>query len=147
MWIFQGNLFTWTGTYREILKSALVYHVLFHHFFAGVFLSRATRHRFQSKLEKIKKLILKKLHIFWEAESFSTPQEDFLYFKKRKPRKDPYISGNGTFLYFRKWKFFIFWDRYIQNCNTCRTLVYLKPETYSEHFQTSAMESFAKIAT
>ena len=26
----------------------------------------------------------------------------FLYFRKRKPRKKiPYISGNGTFLYFR----------------------------------------------
>ena len=29
----------------------------------------------------------------------------FLYFRKRKPRKIPYISGNGTFLYFLKTNF------------------------------------------
>ena len=57
----------------------------------------------------------------------------FLYFRKRNPEKVPYISGNGTFLYFRKGIF--------------RTLAYLEPETYSEHYQTSTMERVAKIAT
>ena len=58
----------------------------------------------------------------------------------------PYISGNGTFLCFGKvysepW--------YIQNPNIFKTrsifktLVYLEPETYSEHCQTSTMEHFA----
>ena len=41
-----------------------------------------------------------------------------LNFWKRKPRKNPYISRNGTFLYFGKGIF--------------RTLAYLKLEAYSE---------------
>ena len=54
-----------------------------------------------------------------------------------------YTSQNSTFLYFRKRNFVIFWERYIQNLDIFRrrsifrTLSYLKPETYSEHSQTS----------
>ena len=69
-------------------------------------------------------------------------QKNFLYFLEKSVsyisengnhKKIIYISGNGTFLYFRKGIF--------------RTLVYSKPETCSEHCQTSTMERFAKIAT
>ena len=64
--------------------------------------------------------ILKKLLIFRETEPFSTLWKNFLYFRKRKPRKkslyfrkqkppkNPYTSGKGTFLYFRKRNFLIF---------------------------------------
>ena len=56
---------------------------------------------------------LKKLLIFRETEPFSPPRENFifqetetpkksLHFRKRKHRKNPYTSGNGTFLYFEK---------------------------------------------
>ena len=87
----------------------------------------------------------------------------FFYFRKRKLRKKnhfisgngnskkaSYISGDGTFLYFRKRNFLIFWKRYIQNPDVFRTrsifrtLVYLEPETYSKYCQTSTMERFAK---
>ena len=68
--------------------------------------------------------ILKKRLIFWETESFSPPRENFLYFKKRN--------------------FVIFRERYIWNLSIFRTLLYSKPETYSEHCQESTMESFAK---
>ena len=70
------------------------------------------------------------------------PPKNFLYFLEKSfsyisengnHEKIIYISGNGTFLYFRKGIF--------------RTLAYSKPETYSEHCQTSTMERFAKIAT
>ena len=70
------------------------------------------------------------------------PPKNFLYFLEKSfsyisengnHKKIIYISGNGTFLYFRK--------------GISRTLVYSKPETYSEHCQTSTMERFAKIAT
>ena len=66
----------------------------------------------------------KKLLIFRETEPFSLPPENFLYFRKRKPRKiiyisgngnlekNPYTSGNGTLLYFGKGIF--------------RTLIYLE---------------------
>ena len=53
-----------------------------------------------------------------------------------------YVSGNGTFLYFRKWKFLILRESYIQNPSIFRTrrifgtLVYLEPGSYSEHCQT-----------
>ena len=40
---------------------------------------------------------------------------------KRKSGKDSYISGNGTFLYFRKRNFLIFWERHIQNPIIFRT--------------------------
>ena len=42
----------------------------------------------------------------------------FFYFRKRKPEKIPYISGNGTFLYFGK--------------GILRALAYLELEAYSE---------------
>ena len=60
---------------------------------------------FSAQVRKIKKstttkwnflaLILKKILLF-------SQKKGFLYFEKRTPKKIPYISGNGTFLYFRK---------------------------------------------
>ena len=46
---------------------------------------------------------LKKL-IFWERELFSLPQENILYFRKRKPTKNLYFLKRKLFLYFRKQK-------------------------------------------
>ena len=60
-------------------------------------------------------------------------KDAFLYFETWKPRKSSSYFRNGNFLYFTKGIF--------------RTRVYSKPETYSEHCQTSRMERFAKIAT
>ena len=69
-----------------------------------------------------------------EKSSYTFLKESFSYISgNENPEKVPYISGNGTFLYFRKGIF--------------RTLAYLEPETYSEHCQTSTMERVAKIAT
>ena len=86
---------------------------------------------------------LRKFLIFQETETLKKS----LYFRKRRPRKSPYTSGNGNFLYFRKRKFLVFQERYIQKPNIFRTLVYSKPKTYSKHLQTSTMDPFAKIAT
>ena len=66
-----------------------------------------------------------------------------------KLEKISYTSGNGTLLYFRKRSFLIFCEKYIQNPDIFRTrcifktLVYLEPEAYLEHCQTSTMELFA----
>ena len=65
----------------------------------------------------------------------------FLGFRKRKPRKNS--------LCFRKRNFLIFSESYIQNPDIFRnrrifrTLVYSEPNAYSEHYQTSTMESFS----
>ena len=61
-----------------------------------------------------------------------------IYLRKRKPRKNPYISGKGTSQYFRKQNFFIFQEKYMQNYSIFRTrsifrtLKYLELEAYSE---------------
>ena len=71
----------------------------------------------------------------------------------KTPKKISYISGSGSFVYFKKPNFLIFWKSYIQNLSILRTkrifrnLVSLEPEIYSEHCQTSTMERFAKTAT
>ena len=52
---------------------------------------------------------LRKFLIFQETETLKKS----LYFRKRRPRKNPYTSGNGNFLYFRKRKFLVFQERYI----------------------------------
>ena len=67
--------------------------------------------------------------------------EHFYISENGKPEKILYISGNGTFLYFRKRNFLIFRERYIQNPSIFRT------RAYSEHCQTSTMECFVKVAT
>ena len=59
----------------------------------------------------------------------------FLIFSQKNFSK---YSGNGTFLYFS--------EKYIQNPDIFRTLVYSEPEGYSEYFQTSTIERSAKIA-
>ena len=41
--------------------------------------------------------ILKKLLIFWEMELFSPPRENFLYFRKQKPRKNKAVTGKTPF--------------------------------------------------
>ena len=45
-----------------------------------------------------------------------------LIFWKRKSRQNPYISVNGTFLYFRRWNFFILHE----------TKLYISGKVYSE---------------
>ena len=84
-----------------------------------------------------------------------------------------YISGNGTFFYFRKQNFLLFFfkkgfsytsgkeyseprhiqnQKHIQNSGIFGTLTYSEletysePEAYSEHCQTSTMKRFPKIA-
>ena len=53
----------------------------------------------------------KKIPLFWEMKLSCSSIKNFLYFLKRKiflyfkngdPKKIPYISGNGAFLYFRE---------------------------------------------
>ena len=104
-------------------------------------------------------------------ELFSPPWENFLYFRKRKPRKNFLYFLRETeilknYLHFRKRNFLIFQERYIQNPGITelfyiseryvqkpglyrtrsifRTLLYSEPETYSEHCQISTRERFVK---
>ena len=89
-----------------------------------------------------------KLLIFQETEPFSPPGENFLYFRKRKPRKNPYTSRNGTFLYFRKQNFLIFRERYIWNLSIFRTLSNIYDwafckNSYVAHFSASALKIFS----
>ena len=70
-----------------------------------------------------------------------TPKKS-LGFRKRKPKKILYISGKRNFLYISGNETFLNFGKGI-----FKTLVCSKPKTYSEHFQTSTMERFAKIAT
>ena len=87
--------------------------------------------------EKVSYIFSKKPLIFW----------------KRKSQKNPYISGNRTFLNFPKRNFFIFWQKYIQNPSIFRTrsifrtLVYLEPKTYSEHCQKIALSYILRNGT
>ena len=64
--------------------------------------------------------------------------------EKETSKKIPYVSGNENP---KTENFLTFRDRYIQNPNIFRTLIYSKPETNPEHFQASTIECFAKIAT
>ena len=147
------------------------------------------RAHFKPNFENLKKSLLKKVFmfsgnrvIFQEIELFSSNIKKFLIFSQKKaflifrqmepsyfsengnPEKILYISGNRTFLYFRKRNFLIFRigifrtlayleleaysePQHIQNQNIFRTLVYSGREVYSEQCQTSTMERFAKIAT
>ena len=71
---------------------------------------------FQLKLEKIKKSTPRKFLKFQEREipkKFLFQRKLFLYFRKRKPRKIIFISGNGIFLCFRK--LFIFQEVTLQD--------------------------------
>ena len=76
-----------------------------------------------------------------------------LIFWKRKSKKNPYISGNRTFLKFPKRTFFIFRQKYIQNPSIFRTrsifrtLVYLEPKIYSEHCQKIALSYISRNGT
>ena len=72
--------------------------------------------------------------------------EKNLYISGNGNLKKRYTSGNKTFLYFRKRYFLIFKERHSQNPDILRTKVYSKSETYTEHWQISTMESFAKIS-
>ena len=93
------------------------------------------------------KKILKYFLLLQETE---TPKKNHFISGNGNSKKASYISGDGTFSYFRKRNFLIFWKRYIQNPDVFRTrsifrtLVYLEPETYSKYCQTSTMERFAK---
>ena len=71
----------------------------------------------------------------WKKLLYFLKRKLFLCFRKRKPRKNS--------LCFRKRNFLIFLESYIQNRGIFRTLVYSEPKAYSEHYQTSTMESFS----
>ena len=73
--------------------------------------------------EKVSYIFSKKPLIFW----------------KRKSQKNPYISGNRTFLNFPKRNFFIFWQKYIQNPSIFRTRSIFRTLVYSEHCQTTTI--------
>ena len=110
-----------------------------------------TRAHFKPNFENLKKSLLKKVFmfsgnrvIFQEIELFSSNIKKFLIFSQKKaflilremelsyfsengnPEKILYISGNRTFLYFRKRNFLIF------RIGIFRTLAYLELEAYSE---------------
>ena len=101
---------------------------------------------------------LKNLLLFREMEPSSPPRENFLYYRKQKPGKNflyfskkaflAFRTPRKIFLNFRKWNFFIFRERYIQNPSIFktrsifRTRAYLEPETYLEHCQRFAKNSF-----
>ena len=107
--------------------------------------------------EKVKKLL-----IFRETKPLSPPRENFLYFrtqkhrkkylyfKKQKPPKNPYTSGNVTFLYLRKQNFLIFLERYIQNPGITKTQEtfsnindgMFSKNSYLAHFSASAPKTF-----
>ena len=98
-------------------------------------------------------------------------KETFVYFRKRKPRKNYLYLRKGNFLIFSYKKLFIYFEKgrfrtlayleletysepwYIQNPSIYRTrsifrtLIYSEVETYSEHCETSTMKCFAKIAS
>ena len=82
----------------------------------------------------------------WNSALFSLSSRD----KKIHPEKISYTSGNGTpkfFLHFRKQNFILFSETklsYISGNKTYFYFVHLEPKKYSEHCQTSTMESFAK---
>ena len=63
---------------------------------------------FPSKLEKQKKSTMRNFPTLQETETprkllvFFLKRKLFLYFRKRKPRKMLYISGNGHFLHFSR---------------------------------------------
>ena len=100
-----------------------------------------------------KKLALKKFLIFSEKIPNFLKTESpkkLLYFRKRNflilQKTELFYTSEKelfkkTFLYFSKRNFTIFRERYIQNPrifrtrSIFRTLVYLEPETYSEHYQ------------
>ena len=65
----------------------------------------------------------------------------FLYFGKRNPPKNLYISGNEIFLYFLKNAFLILQERYIQ-----KTPAYLEPEAYSEPWYIQNHSLFRTLA-
>ena len=95
-------------------------------------------------------------------EPLSPPRENFLYFrtqkhrkkylyfKKQKPSKNPYTSGNVTFLYLRKQNFLIFLERYIQNPGITKTQEtfsnindrMFSKNSYLAHFSASAPKTF-----
>ena len=115
---------------------------------------------FQSKLEKIKKILSEKISYTSGKWKFPTLiLKNFLYFVKRKPRKKSLYFRKRNFLIFQETKLFYISGKvnseswYNQNPDISRTrsifrtLVYLQPETYSDHCETSTMECFAKIAT
>ena len=97
-----------------------------------------------SRLKKLKKSTPKKFLIFSQKKAV-------LVFREKETLKKLLILQEmetlKSFLYFRKRNFLIFRERHIQNPDIFRTLVYLEPKAYSENYQTSTTERFAKIAT
>ena len=94
---------------------------------------RATYRTFQPQPSKFFPYISLKFLIFFPNKTCS--------------EKVSYNFSKKAFLIFGKRNFLIFRERYIQNPGIFRTLEYSEPEAYLEHYQTSTMERFAKIAT
>ena len=89
---------------------------------------------------------LKKLLIFREMEPFSHPEKIYSISGNGNPEKISYIFSKESCsyipLWFKKWNFLIFRERYIQNPSILRTrirfrtLTYLEPEEYLEIWYT-----------
>ena len=57
-------------------------------------------------------------------------QKNSLVFWKRKSQKNPYISGNWTFLYFRRQNFFILQEREVSYTFWKRTFLYFRRQNF-----------------
>ena len=80
-------------------------------------------------------------HTFWPRPPKvflkSLLWKSFLYFlkenrnfQKRKPRKNPYISGNGTFLYFRRRHIFILQETELSYTSGKGTFLYFRKQNF-----------------
>ena len=105
--------------------------------------------QFSAQAPKIKELDPRK--IYYTSGNINSKKFVVLSQKERCP----YISGNGTLppkknCYILGNRAFIYSGKYIQNADIFRTksifrtLIYLESRAYSEHRQTSIMESFCK---
>ena len=93
-----------------------------------------------SKKFSLKKFIIFFLKNAWSEKVSYVFSKILLNFWKQKLRKNFYISGNRTFLYFRKWNVFILpemelsyvRERYIQNLSIFRTTTIFRTLAYLE---------------
>ena len=98
-------------------------------------------------METLKKyLIFKKMVHFHISGNGNC--EKFVIFQETKLS---YILGNETFLCFLKKCFSyvsgkVYSERQHRTGSILRILVHSEPEAYSEHFQTSVIERFVKVA-
>ena len=105
------------STYFRGWPIFLVFSNIFRLIFESAYFRRSANFRGNTVFQETE--TLKRFFIFRKMEPSSPLRENFLYFRKRKPpqnylyfrkqkpQKSLYISGNGTFLYFRKQNFLI----------------------------------------